>query len=96
MTNAVLTKKTARTSLPDVTRAVTATTHEAVHGVVKPMITSIAMATRNAIQSIASAAQRTVEQVLLRMMPLMIGFLAILFSTSGIRAFCIDAFGRLT
>jgi hypothetical protein len=85
-----------RTSLPDVTGAVTATTHRAVHGGLKPMITSIAMATRNAIRSIASAAQRTVEQVLLRTMPLMIGFLATMFSTSGIRAFCIDVLGRLT
>jgi hypothetical protein len=85
-----------RTSLPDVTGAVTATTHKAAHGVLKPMINLIAMATRNAILSIASAAQRTVEQMLLRMTPLMIGFLAILFSTSGIRAFCIDVLGRLT
>jgi hypothetical protein len=95
MTNAVLTKKIVRTSLPDVTGAVTATTNKAVYGVVKPMIASIAMATRNAILSIASAA-RTVEQVLLRMMPLMLGFLAAMFSASGIRAFCIDVLGRLT
>ena len=96
MTNAVLSKKIVRTSLTDVTAAVTATTNKAIYGVVKPMIASIAMATRNAILSIASAAQRTVEQVLLRMMPLMINFLAMMFSTAGIREFCIDVLGRLT
>lgn len=87
--------KIVKTSTSQVLAAVTAATNQAKYVMLKPFAQAIAAAVRNAILAVASAT-RTIENVLAKLVPMLIGFLANLLSLGSIGGFARDVLGRLT